>query len=118
MYQFRIGHNNSPSTKFSLWTSHMVILLLTMISALNILELQKTKPWQWKSCHDSSGFVQKQMDSFVPFLHHFSLLQTHHLVLLTCMLRTQPVYLLDVLYKSGKLQMSVCPLSLHPMFGF
>ena len=42
----------------------MVVLLLTMISALNISELHKMKAWQWKSCHNSSGFVKKQMDSF------------------------------------------------------
>ena len=35
-----------------------------MISALNISELHKMKPWQWKSCNNSSGFVKKQMDSF------------------------------------------------------
>ena len=37
--------------------------------------------------HDSSGFVKKQMDSFVLFLHHFNHLQTHHLVLQLCMPR-------------------------------
>ena len=118
MYQFRIGHNNSASSKFSLWIFHMVILPLALISALNISELHKMKPWQWKSCHNSSGFVKKQMDSFVPFLHHFNHLQTHCLVLLPCMPRTQPVFLSNVFYKSGKLHMSVCPHSLHPMFRF
>ena len=48
----------------------MVIVQLAMISILNILELHKMKPWQWKSCHNSSGFVKKHMDSFVRFLHH------------------------------------------------
>ena len=71
------------------------------------------KPWQWKSCHDSSGFAKKNMDSFVPFLHHFNHLQTHHLVLLPCIPRTQPVFQPDVPYKSGNLQMSACPLNLH-----
>ena len=69
MYQFRIDHNNFPSTKFSLWIFHMVILQPAMTSVLNISELHKMKPWQWKF-HHSSGFVKKQMDSFVPFLHH------------------------------------------------
>ena len=62
MYQFRISHNNSPSTKLSLCIFHMVILLLTMISGLNILELQRMRPLQWTSCHNSSGFVKKQME--------------------------------------------------------
>ena len=118
MYQFRIDHSNFPFTKFSLWIFHMVILPLIMISALNISELHKMKPWQWKSHHDSSAFVKKQMGSFVTFLHYFNCLQTHHFVLLPCVPRIQPVFLPDVLYKSGKLQMSVCPYSLHPMFGF
>ena len=118
MYEFRIGHNNSPSTKFSLWIFQMVILLLAMISALNILELHKMKPWQWKSCHSSSGFVKKQMDSFVPFLHHFNHLPSHHLALQPCMPRTQPVFQLDIPYRSGNLQRSVCPLNLHQMFGY
>ena len=108
MYQFRIDHNNFPSTKFSLWIFHMVILPLAMISELNILKLHKMKPWHWKSHHNSSGFVKKQMDSFVPFLHHFNHLQTHCVVLLPCMPRIQPVFLPDVLYKLEKLQMSIC----------
>ena len=53
MFQFRISQNNSPSTKFLLWIFHMVILLPAMTSALNILELHRMKPWQWKSCHNS-----------------------------------------------------------------
>ena len=35
--QFRIIHNNFPSTKFSFWISHMVILQPAMPSVLNIL---------------------------------------------------------------------------------
>ena len=58
--------------KISLWIFHMVILQLSMIAILNISELHGMKPWQWKSCHSSSGFIRKQMDSFVPFLHHFN----------------------------------------------
>ena len=50
----------------------MEILQPDMTSVLNISELHKMKPWQWKFHHNSSGFVKKQMDSFVPFLHHFS----------------------------------------------
>ena len=101
MYQFRINHNNFQSTKFSLWIFHMVIYQPTMISVLNISEVYKMKPWQWKSCHDSSGFVKKQMDSFVPFPHHFNCLQIHHLVLQLCVPRIQPVSLPDVHYRSG-----------------
>ena len=59
-----------PSTKFSLWIFHMVILQLTTTSILSISELHKMKPCQWKSHHTSSAFVKKQMDSFVTFLHH------------------------------------------------
>ena len=66
----------------------------------------------------SSGFVKKQMDNVVPFLHHFNHLQTHHLALLLYMPGMQPAFQPDVLYRSGNLQMSVCPLSLHQMFGF
>ena len=50
----------------------MVILPLAMISVLNISELHKMKPWQWKSHHDSSGFFKKLMNSCIPFLHHFN----------------------------------------------
>ena len=75
----------------------MVILPLAMISVLNISELHQMKPWQWKSCHLGSGFVKKQMDSFVLFLHHLNHLQTDCLVLQPFMLRTQPVFLPDVL---------------------
>ena len=96
----------------------MVILQLAMISILNISEFHKMKPWQWKSCHDSSGFVKKQIDSFVLFLHHINHSQTDHLVLQLCMPRTQLVFLPDVLYKLGNLPMSVCPLNVHQMFGF
>ena len=84
MYQFRISHHNSPSTKFSLWIFHMV-LPLAMISVLNISKSHKMKPCQWEFHHDSSGFVKKQMDSFVPFLHHYNHLQCHHLALQICM---------------------------------
>ena len=45
-------------------------------------------PWQFR-------IVTKQMDSCAPFLHHFKHLQTHHVVLLPCMSRTQPVFLPD-----------------------
>ena len=93
-------------------------LLLAMISALSISELHRMKSWQWKSHHVNSGFVNKQMDSFVPFLHHFNHLQIHHLVILPCMLRIQPAFQLDVTYRSGNHQMSVCPLNLQQMFGF
>ena len=73
---------------------------------------------QWKFCHNSSGFVKKQMDNFVPFLHLFNHLQTHHLALLPCMPRMQPAFQPDVLYRSGNLQMSVCPHNLLQMFGY
>ena len=53
MYQFRTGHNNSPSTKYLLWIFYMVILQLAMISIFNTSKLHKMKPWQWKSQHDS-----------------------------------------------------------------
>ena len=43
--------------------------------------------------HNITGFFKMQMNSFVPFLHHFNHLQTHCLVLLPCMPRTQPVFL-------------------------
>ena len=51
-----------PSTKFSLWIFSMEILQLTMISILNILESCKMKPWQWKSHHNSSEYLKKQME--------------------------------------------------------
>ena len=35
-----------------------------------------------------------------------------------CMPKTQPAFWLDVPYRSRKLQMLVCPHSLHQMFGF
>ena len=60
MYQFRINHNNFPSAKISLWIFHMVILQLATASILNILQLHKKKPLQWKSHHTSSAFVKKQ----------------------------------------------------------
>ena len=77
----------------------MVILQLTMITVLNIVELHKMKPWQWKCHHDSSGFVKKQMDSFVPFLHHFNHLQTHCFALQPFTPRVQPASLPDVHYR-------------------
>ena len=103
---------------FNLNIPHANILLHAMISALNILELHKMKPWQWKFHHNSSGFVKKQMDNFVPFLHHFNHLQTHHFALLLCTPRTQPVFQPDVLYRSENLQISACPLNMHQMFGY
>ena len=48
---------------------------VAMTSILNILELHKMKPWQWKSQLNSSGSVKKQMDSFVTLLHHSNHLQ-------------------------------------------
>ena len=114
MYQFRISNNSLPSTKFSYWIFHMVILLSTMTSTLSILGLHKMKPWQWKFLHNNSGFVKKQMDSFVQFLHHFNHLQTHHLALLPYMSKTWPASQPDVLYKSGNLQMLVCPHNMPP----
>ena len=113
MYQFRINHNNFPSIKFSLWIFHMVILQVAITSILNILELQKMKPWQWKSHHVSSAFVKKQMDSLVTFLHHSNHSQTHHLALQLCMPRIQLVSLPDAHYRLEKAQMSVCLHSLH-----
>ena len=65
-----------------------------------------------------SGFVKKQMDSFVPFLHPYNPLQIHHLVLWLCMPRIWLVSLPDVHYKLEKAQMSVCLLILLQMFGF
>ena len=118
MYQFRIGHNNSPSTKFSHWIFYMVILLPAMMSTLNILGLHKMKPWQWKFHHNNSGFVKKQTDSIVPFLHHFNHLQAHCLALLLYMSKIQPAFQADVPYRSGNLQMSVCPHNLPPVFGY
>ena len=56
--------------------------LPTMMSTLNISGLHKMKPWQWKFCHNNSGFVKKQTDSFVQFLHLFNPLQTNHPALL------------------------------------
>ena len=78
------------------------------------LGITQDESWQWKFHHNSSGFVKKQMDSFVPFLHHFNHLQTQCLALLLCMPRIQP----DVLFRSGNLQMSVCPLNFHQMIGY
>ena len=74
----------------------MVILQPALTSTLNILELHKMKPWQWK-CHlDSSKFVRKQMDSFVTFLHHSNYLQARHLAPQLCTPRIQLVSLPDV----------------------
>ena len=113
MHQFRIGHNSLPSTQFLHWTFHMVILLPAMISTLNTLGSHKIKPWQWRFLHNNSGFVKKQMDSFVQFLQSSNHLQTHHLALLPYMSKIQPASQPDVLYKSGNLQMLVC-LTTHP----
>ena len=55
MFQFRINYNTFPSTKFSLWISHMVILQPTMISVLNFLELHRIKLWQWRFCSGSAN---------------------------------------------------------------
>ena len=99
MYQFRIDHSTFPSTKFLLWIFLVVILQSAMTSVLNILELHKMKPWQWKSHLNSSGFVKKQMDSFVPFLCHSNCSQTCHLALQLCMPRRQLVSLPDVHYR-------------------
>ena len=77
MYQFRIGLNSLPSTKFPHWIFHTVILLPSMMSTLSISGLHKVKPWQWKFLHSNSGFVKKQTDSFVQTLHHFNHLQTN-----------------------------------------
>ena len=82
MYQFRTGNNSSPYTKFLHWIFHMAILLPAMMSTLNILGLHKMTPWQWKFCHNNSGFVRTQTDSFAQFLCHFSHLQTHRLAAL------------------------------------
>ena len=68
-------------------------------------------PQQFRICQEANGH-------FVPFLHHFNHLQTHCLALQPCMPRTQPVFLPDVLYRSGNLQMSVCLLNLYQMFGY
>ena len=103
---------------FTLDIPHGNFLQLTMISMLNSSESCNMKLWQWKSHHNSSEYVEKQMDSLIPFLHHFSCWQTHHLVLQLFMLRIQPVSQPDVHYRSEKLQMSVCSHSLYPMFGF
>ena len=105
------------STKFSHWIFHMVIILPAIMSTLNILGLHKMKPWQWKFCHNS-GFVKKQMDSFVQSLHHFNHLQAHPLALLLYMSKIQPAFQPDILYRSGNLQMLVCPHKLPPMFGY
>ena len=118
MYQFRIGHNSLPSTIFLHWTFHMVILLPAMMSTLSTLGSHRMKPWQWKFLHNNSGFVKKQMDSFVQSLHCSNHLQTHHLALLPYMSKIQPASWPDVPYKSGNLQMLVCPHNLPPMFGY
>ena len=66
----------------------------------------------------NSRFVGKQTDSFVQYLHPFNHLQTHYLASLLCMSKIQPASQPDVLYRSGNLQMSVCPHNLPPMCGY
>ena len=58
------------------------------------------------------------MDNFAQFLHHFNHLQTHHLAVLPYMSKIQLAFQLDVPYKSGNLQMSVCTCNLSPMLGY
>ena len=82
MYQFKIGHNSSPCTKFLHWTFHIKILLPATISMLSTSGSHKMKPWQWKFLNNNLGFVKKQTDSFLQSLHCFNHLQTHHLALL------------------------------------
>ena len=86
-------------------------------SILNISALHRMKPWLWKYHPDSSGFVKKQMDSFVTSLHHSNHSQTHHLALQLCMPRIELVSLPVIQYRLEKHQMSVCLYRLHPMFG-
>ena len=85
----------------------MEILQLATISIVNIWELHKMKPWQWKFHHDSSESVKKQMDSFVTFLHHSNHLPTHCLALQLCTPRIQVKSLPDVHNRLEKAQMSV-----------
>ena len=120
---YRCTSSGLITTTFHLQNFHfkifpMVISQLAMISVLNISALLKMKQCQWKSHHNSLGFVKKQMDNFVPFLHHSNHLLTHHLALQLCMSRIQLVSLPDVHYRLEKAQMSVCLLNLHHMFGF
>ena len=111
MYQFRINHNNFPSTKFYFGYPPIETLQLTMISLFNISESCKMKPWQWKFHHNSSEYIKKQMGSFVTFLHHSNCLLTHCLAVQLCMSIIELVSLPDVHYRLEKAQMSVCLLN-------
>ena len=42
----------------------MIIFLFAMISALNILELHKMKPWQWKFCQQQFRICQEANGQF------------------------------------------------------
>ena len=64
---------------FFLWIFPTIITQPAMISTTNILELHKTRLWQFKSHISSSGFVRRQMDTFIRLLHPFSCLPTHQL---------------------------------------
>ena len=61
MYQFRINHNNFPSTKFLLWIFLMETSQFAMISIPNISESYKMKlaveisPWQFRICQKANG---------------------------------------------------------------
>ena len=77
------------------------------------LRITQDKAMAVESHHASSGLVKQQMNSYVPFLHHFNHLQTHYLALQLCTPRIQLVFLPDVHYRLQKLQMSVCLYRLH-----
>ena len=68
-------------------------------------------PPQFRICQEGNG-------QFCTIPTPFQPLANHCLALLLCMPRIQPAFQPDVLYRSGNLQMSACPLNLHQMFGY
>ena len=68
-------------------------------------------PQQFRICQEANG-------QFCTIPTPFQPLQTHHPALLPYMSKIQPASWQDVLYKSGNLQMLVCPHNFPPMLGY